>query len=773
MNIGKMKIFMSILLVSMLVFTTGIAVYGDGDNDYPGYGEGKCTYFQMGADTTESGAYIWGRAEDYGATMRKLVKIHERETHQPGDMFVSNAPEDFGNFTWPYPEQTLRYMLAHDSYYNDRYTGREPYAEVGMNEKNVSITATVTLSTTNATIYAADPLITGGGLSEPDITSIVLMQAETARGGCELIAHIFDTVGAGYNFGRCGDACTISDPNEAWYFQWLSGHQYIAAKIRPDMVGFSPNITGNVGLCDEQGVDITDTENFICSPDLVALPERLGVLKTDSHGHILIANTYASSGPNHRSGRMRVGLGYLYGLTTQAEIDARYPAGNTFMNHYLAPPPGKKYSLFEAMRFLGARGEGTEWENGNPTGNGSSIGNDGTQETHVFELRPWLPEEIATVQWMAMTGAEFSVYLPFYSNLITEVFGKYNFYDQQNFNATDLHNNTFWHIARRVHQLAKGPGTSNIAQREKYGRGVRDFWEGYQKSLIEQQAYVDAYMTKVLKEQGRDAAEKVATELSMKLAEQTYEISIKLIEELNAFTANPVGDFVPSFSAVPIYAPDTLVFLNLNADVVSYINDDVCYTLSVRDATDVLAVELEFVVDGSMLSGKGLVGLNDFEAMNGILWTFAGDGFWKGAVTLALPSGSTTGLTSAAPVDIAKFYYASKGYGNAAMTVTAANVVGLYEDTTRYLIPIIENGTATTVVARSKYDLNRDGVVDALDLGIMLLYCGFDADSPNWDSLVKVNDAWGNGVTASMCDVNEDGLIDMLDLLDLFIHYTK
>ncbi|MCL1809752.1 MAG: dockerin type I domain-containing protein [Clostridiales bacterium] len=73
----------------------------------------------------------------------------------------------------------------------------------------------------------------------------------------------------------------------------------------------------------------------------------------------------------------------------------------------------------------------------------------------------------------------------------------------------------------------------------------------------------------------------------------------------------------------------------------------------------------------------------------------------------------------------------------------------------------------------SKYDLNKDNKVDALDIGVMLLYCGFNKDSDGWGTLVKVNDSKGKGVTASMCDVNGDGMIDMLDLLDLFIHYTK
>ncbi|MCL1808410.1 MAG: hypothetical protein FWG42_01415 [Clostridiales bacterium] len=215
------------------------------------------------------------------------------------------------------------------------------------------------------------------------------------------------------------------------------------------------------------------------------------------------------------------------------------------------------------------------------------------------------------------------------------------------------------------------------------------------------------------------------------------------------------------------------VYVDLSAENVTYVNDDACFTVSLRDAVDVLAVELEFTIDGSMLAGKGLEGLNGFDNMNNVLWIYAGDNLWKGSVTLDLPSGTTTGLTDAGPVDVAVFAYTAKGYGNAAMALTGARAVGLFGDTTRYLTTAIGDGAATTIIARSKYDLNRDGVVDALDLGIMLLYCGFDADSPDWDALIKVNDAWGNPVAASMCDVNGDGLIDMLDLLDLFIHYTK
>ncbi|MCL1810212.1 MAG: dockerin type I domain-containing protein [Clostridiales bacterium] len=215
---------------------------------------------------------------------------------------------------------------------------------------------------------------------------------------------------------------------------------------------------------------------------------------------------------------------------------------------------------------------------------------------------------------------------------------------------------------------------------------------------------------------------------------------------------------------------------SLSVDEESDIAKDVEYTLAIHKAEDVLGVELEFVIDGNMLSGKGIEALSGFAVVDGIAWRSLGGSVWKGTVTLGLPSGSNTGLTSETPVDIAKFMFAPRAAGDAAMVLTSFRAVGLEGGTTVYLESVILGGEAMTNIDQrvfSKYDLNRDNVVDALDLGIMLLYCGFDKDSAAWDTLVKVNDSRGKGVTASMCDVNGDGVIDMLDLLDLFIHYTR
>ncbi|MCL1982755.1 MAG: M28 family peptidase [Clostridiales bacterium] len=215
---------------------------------------------------------------------------------------------------------------------------------------------------------------------------------------------------------------------------------------------------------------------------------------------------------------------------------------------------------------------------------------------------------------------------------------------------------------------------------------------------------------------------------------------------------------------------------SLSVDEVSGIEGDVEYVLSVRDAEDLLSVAVEFEMDGGMLAVKSVEPLSGFAAVDGILWTYQGGDTWKGSMTLGYPAGGSVGYTSAAPTDIAVFTYTPRAIGDATMTLKSIKAVGYDNEITAYIGSSIENGVATTYIDKlvySKYDLNKDGIVDALDLGIMLLYCGFNRDTAGWDTLVKVNDSKGKGVTASMCDVNEDGKIDMLDLLDLFIHYTK
>lgn len=529
---GILRKFVSLALVATFVVSGAVNAFA-------------CTSFYMGKSVTDDGSYIWGRSEDIGASYRKLFNVHQSETHQPGEYYVSST-----GFKWPYPERTLRYIFVKDSILNENISP-EPYAEAGVNEYNVSISSTVTLSGAKSAITAAtnDPMVSArnGGLPETDTASVVLMNAKTAREACELLANIVDTVGAA---GREGSM--ISDPNEVWFFQILSGHQYVAAKCPDDMIGFSPNITGNV--------DMSNPDNYIASPGLYTVAEKAGTLVKDANGFIKIADSYASSAPNHQSGRLRIGHWYLKGL----EDVLAQPTSGVYMDYFLTPRPEKNYTLYEAMRLLAFRGEGTDWYAGNGTGNGSAIGNDGTVEAHVFQVRQDMPADLATIEWLCLTPAEFGIYIPYYGSQITEVFEKGYTPDAKTYNDTNVSLNSAYSVYRELYTLCKGPRSLPTAQigtlenRTRYGAGVKDFWERYQKSLIEQQAAVDEDMLAFYEQDPALASEK-ATMISKAISEEAYAYAAKMLAELKAFqAAGTEGAFVPSVlndpEALPNYA---------------------------------------------------------------------------------------------------------------------------------------------------------------------------------------------------------------------------
>ncbi|MDR2670648.1 MAG: C69 family dipeptidase, partial [Oscillospiraceae bacterium] len=504
-------------------------------------GASACTSFYLGKGTTENGAVIWGRSEDISARYAKLYRVHPAETHEEGEYYVSST-----GFRWPYPAQTLRYTYVADSVLNQGYTP-EPYAEAGINEKNVAISATVTLSGGQSVITGGsglDPHVSArnGGLAETDLTSVVLMQATSARNAVELIAKVVDTVGAA---GREG--FMVSDPNEVWYMQLLSGHQYVAVKAPADKIGFSPNMTGNV--------DISDTENVVASPGLVSVAQQAGTLKLDEAGFIKIADSYASR-PGSVSGRLWLGANYLHDEETANALTAGY------ISYFQDPRPEKNYTLYEALRLLAYRGEGTAKDAGTATGNSAGIGNDGTVEAHVFETRDNMPAPLATVEWLSVAPPEFGVYLPFYGALVTETYEMYGQPDTAAYSDADPDANSVYWVFRELYTLCKGPrGVTELGSRElrtRYGAGVQAFWERYQKSLIAQQADVDAAMVEIY-EHNPALAQKKATDISKAISEEAYVYTKALLRELKAFqAAGTEGAFVPSLladeSALPTYA---------------------------------------------------------------------------------------------------------------------------------------------------------------------------------------------------------------------------
>ena len=496
------RLLISSALAATLVLSSATIAFG-------------CTGIYFGKDVTDNGTTLAGRSEDSGwTTYKKNYTVREAESHEAGDMYVGAR-----GFTVPYPAKTLRYTLVKD------YTGegKEEMAQVGTNEKGVAASASVSLSGVLSAVSSVDPMVSNG-LREEDIPSIVLMQAETAREGAALLINVYETVGAG---GR--DMTMISDKDETWIVQSLSGHNAVAVKAPADMVGFTPNMTANV--------DVSDKQNTITTKNLVATAEEAGTIKRDAQGAIRVADSYANSITVNN----RLWQGYYY-LRGEAFANAATPG---YIDMFKAPRPEKNYTLYEALRLLAYRGEGTDKYGGTGTGNSAGIGNDNTLEAHVFETRHDMPAELAVIQWLSLTPPEFGVYIPGYNALITDTIKENSIgLDTMVYNNDDPEANSYRTTFYELYFLCKGKGSSlevgSLEARTKYGLGVQKFWEKYQKELIARQKVIDQDMQKILA-YDHDLALEKATALNKHLQKEALEYAKEMITELKAYIADDQG----------------------------------------------------------------------------------------------------------------------------------------------------------------------------------------------------------------------------------------
>ena len=145
-------------------------------------------------------------------------------------------------------------------------------------------------------------------------------------------------------------------------------------------------------------------------------------------------------------------------------------------------------------------------------------------------------------------------------------------------------------------------------------------------------------------------------------------------------------------------------------------------------------------------------GLNG-DVLGNITWSGLGDNLYSGRVTLINLDG---GVNAIPYTDILKLTLSSKELlGITDVKVTRVIVSGYNEDNTAvYFEADITNDVISTEVTPhySKYDINRDLVVDQLDLTAAQLYYAAREGDDNWDA-------------AKIADVNEDGRVDIEDLI--------
>ena len=162
-----------------------------------------CTGIYVGKDFSANGSTYMGRSEDIGDLYGKMFGVAEAAEHDADEIYADTYGFKMTYGEFPTGGNTYRYTYVKDTpKYGEtmkdadgNYIG-EAYAEAGMNEHGVAMTATVSTSYNKNTAGKADPLV-GTGICEVSLGSLILGGCKTAREAVEFLAYICDTYGSG------------------------------------------------------------------------------------------------------------------------------------------------------------------------------------------------------------------------------------------------------------------------------------------------------------------------------------------------------------------------------------------------------------------------------------------------------------------------------------------------------------------------------------------------------------------------------------------------
>ena len=460
-----------------------------------------CTQIYMGSKLTADGNTYYGRAEDFGTRYLKHFGIEP--AHKDGTEYTSLE----SGFDYKSKGATYRYTFVRDnpSQWEDRY---DAYSEAGINEKGVSCSATLSTSY-NEKAEEADPITEETGIGEYSYASVILGESATAREGVELIGSLIDEQGTCAN-----DQVIIADNNETWLFAALSGHQWIAMKLT-DAIASVNFEDGKLDVAQTYGEEISEKamhswSRYVQGRDYFMAPLAEG---TD------------------------------YEIVKDEREDARATTGA--LVHELQPlffTPGKSdWNTFEMIRSFAARGENVAGLNANTDG-AYAIGSNRNTEIHTFQIRQGMDPEIATIQWEMLSNAEFSVAIPLYSALLTEVSPYFSDQDVSfdHCEEEDVVNNE--EPKNSINYVLMDINTLAYENRDHCATGVRAYLDALQKELIEQNLTVDEAMQA---EEGTEARTALANKAGKAATKNTYVKCKAMLEEMRDYLQE--GDFSEEF----------------------------------------------------------------------------------------------------------------------------------------------------------------------------------------------------------------------------------
>jgi len=235
-----------------------------------------------------------------------------------------------------------------------------------------------------------DDFTDGGVLYE--IRLHVGQNATSARDAVRIIGEDVEK----YGYKGSGRSYLVADAKEGWVVSIVKGRHWIAQRVPDDKVMLIPNyyiITS---------VDLSDTENFAGSPDIVEYAIERGWYNPETDGEFSFRMAYSSEasltrGSNPR--RHNTALDLILGEDFPYEVKSAP----------FAVDPGRKIGLQDVMNVLDSHQPADSTGEHKP-----DICTATTVVSTIFQLRENMPNGVGTLAWICPTHPCVQVYVPWY-----------------------------------------------------------------------------------------------------------------------------------------------------------------------------------------------------------------------------------------------------------------------------------------------------------------------------------------------------------------------
>lgn len=367
-----------------------------------------CTTILIGKDASYDGSTLISRNDDSQSgqyTEKKFVSISPDQQPKTYTSVISHCTVEL-------PDDPMRYVCVPNA-----VEGEGIWAACGVNEENIAVSATETI-TTNTRVLGADPLVENG-IGEEDIVVLTVPYIHSAREGVLRLGALLEQYGT-YET----NAIAFQDVNEIWWLETIGGHHWMARRVPDNAYVVMPNQLGLDTFDFEDAFD--EQKNYLCSKDLKEFISSHH-LDLTLHGKFNPREAFGSHDDAdhvYNTPRAWYILRYLNPHTYKWDgPDADYTPESDDLPWSLVPE--HKVTIEDIKYLQSSHYQGTPYDPYSELGNDPRrgayrpIGVNRTSFVHIVQIRPYIAEEYRAIYWLGYGCNVFNAVIPLYTNVKT------------------------------------------------------------------------------------------------------------------------------------------------------------------------------------------------------------------------------------------------------------------------------------------------------------------------------------------------------------------